>query len=155
MDRHEDLGATARSIIESNLYMVLGTADESGQPWVSPVYYASDGYADFYWVSSPDARHSRNLAARPHIRIVVFDSQVPIDTGQGVYMAAIAEELTGTEVDRGIGIFSRSSLGHGGSEWRLEDVEAPSPYRLYRATATEHSVLDPAAHPVRRIEVTL
>jgi hypothetical protein len=32
MDRHEDLGATARSIIESNLYMVLGTADESGQP---------------------------------------------------------------------------------------------------------------------------
>jgi uncharacterized protein YhbP (UPF0306 family) len=155
MDRNEDLAATARSIIKSNLYMVLGTADESGQPWVSPVYYAAEGYADFYWVSSPDARHSRNLAARPHIRIVVFDSQVPIDTGQGVYMAAVAEELTGAEVDRSIGIFSRSSLGHGGSEWKLEDVEAPSPYRLYRATATEHSVLDPAAHPVRRIEVTL
>ena len=155
MDRNEDLEATARSIIESNLYMVLGTADESGQPWVSPVYYAAEGYADFYWISSPDARHSRNLAARPHIRIVVFDSQVPIDTGQGVYMAAVAEELTGAEVDWGIGIFSRSSLGHGGSEWKLEDVEAPSPYRLYRATATEHSVLDPAAHPVRRIKVKL
>ena len=26
MDRNEDLEATARSIIESNLYMVLGTA---------------------------------------------------------------------------------------------------------------------------------
>lgn len=155
MDRNEDLEATARSIIESNLYMVVGTADESGQPWVSPVYYAAEGYAEFYWISSPDARHSRNLAARPHIRIVVFDSQVPIDTGQGVYMAAVAEELTGAEVDKGIGIFSRSSLGHGGSEWKLEDVEAPSPYRLYRATATEHSVLDPAAHPVRRIQVAL
>jgi Pyridoxamine 5'-phosphate oxidase len=155
MDRNEDLGATARSIIESNLYMVLGTADESGHPWVSPVYYAAEGYQKFYWVSSPDARHSRNLAARPHIRIVVFDSQVPIDTGQGVYMAAVAEELTGAEVDRGIGIFSRSTLGHGGGEWKLEDVEAPSPYRLYRATVTEHSVLDPDAHPVRRIEVRL
>ena len=155
MDRNEDLEATARSIIESNLYMVVGTADESGQPWVSPVYYAAEGYAEFYWISSPDARHSRNLAARPHIRIVVFDSQVPIDTGQGVYMAAVAEELTGAEVDKGIGIFSRSSLGHGGSEWKLEDVETPSPYRLYRATATEHSVLDPAAHPVRRIQVAL
>ena len=85
----------------------------------------------------------------------MFDSQVPIDTGQGVYMAAVAEELTGAGVDRGIAIFSRSSLRHGGSEWKLEDVEAPSSYRLYRATATEHSVLDPAAHPVRRIEVTL
>jgi uncharacterized protein YhbP (UPF0306 family) len=155
MDRSEDLEATARRIIESNLYMVLGTADESGQPWVSPVYYAAEGYAEFYWISSPDARHSRNLAARPHIRIVVFDSQAPIDTGQGVYMAAVAEELTGADVDRGIGIFSRSSLGHGGNEWKLEDVEVPSPYRLYRATATEHSVLDPTAHPVRRIEVKL
>jgi Pyridoxamine 5'-phosphate oxidase len=155
MDRNEDLGATARSIIESNLYMVLGTADEAGQPWVSPVYYASEGYTELYWISSPDARHSRNLAARPHIRIVVFDSQAPIDTGQGVYMAAVAEELTGAEVERGIGIYSRSSLGHGGSEWKLEDVEAPSSYRLYRATVTEHSVLDPAAHPVRRIEVSL
>jgi hypothetical protein len=155
MDRTEDLAATARTIIDSNLYMVLGTANESGQPWVSPVYYASEGYAEFYWVSSPDARHSRNLAARPHIRIVVFDSQVPIDTGQGVYMAAVAEELTGAEVDRGIGIFSRSSLAHGGSEWKRDDVEASSPYRLYRATAAEHSVLDPAAHPVRRVEVTL
>jgi hypothetical protein len=70
MDRNEDLEATARSIIESNLYMVLGTADGSGQPWVSPVYYAAEGYTEFYWVSSPDATHSRNLAARPHIRIV-------------------------------------------------------------------------------------
>jgi hypothetical protein len=155
LDHNEDLGATARSIIESNLYMVLGTADESGQPWVSPVYYASEGYTEFYWVSSPNAKHSRNLAARPNIRIVVFDSQAPIDTGQGVYMAAVAEELTGAELDRGIGIFSRSSLARGGSEWKSEDVEAPSPYRLYRATATEHSVLDPDAHPVRRIEVTL
>ena len=67
---------------------------------MSPVYYAAEGYVEFYWISSPDARHSRNLAARPHIRIVVFDSQVPIDTGQGVYMAAVAEELTGAEVDR-------------------------------------------------------
>jgi nitroimidazol reductase NimA-like FMN-containing flavoprotein (pyridoxamine 5'-phosphate oxidase superfamily) len=155
MDHNEDLEATARTIIESNLYMVLGTADESGHPWVSPVYYAAEGYTEFYWVSSPDARHSRNLAARPNIRIVVFDSQVPIDTGQGVYMAAVAEELTGAEVDRGIGIFARSSLARGGSEWKREDVVAPSPYRLYRATATEHSVLDPDAHPVRRIEVTV
>jgi hypothetical protein len=34
-----DLGAIARSIIDSNLYMTLGTADEDGNPWVSPVYY--------------------------------------------------------------------------------------------------------------------
>ena len=57
-----DLSQTAREIIERSLYMVLGTADEAGSPWVSPVYFAVSDYTDFYWVSLPDARHSRNLA---------------------------------------------------------------------------------------------
>ena len=61
----QDLGAIARTIIEANMYMVLGTADKTGRPWVSPVYYAFAGYNEFYWVSSPEARHSRNLATRP------------------------------------------------------------------------------------------
>ena len=47
MDRqqHPDLGAIAKAIIDSNLYLTLGTADEAGRPWVSPVYYATEGYA--------------------------------------------------------------------------------------------------------------
>jgi nitroimidazol reductase NimA-like FMN-containing flavoprotein (pyridoxamine 5'-phosphate oxidase superfamily) len=50
MDRqqHLDLGAIARVMIDSNFYMTLGTADENGRPWVSPVYYAHEGYANFY-----------------------------------------------------------------------------------------------------------
>jgi nitroimidazol reductase NimA-like FMN-containing flavoprotein (pyridoxamine 5'-phosphate oxidase superfamily) len=60
-----DFGAIARTILDSNFYMTLGTADENGRPWVTPVYYAADGYARFYWVSTLEAIHSRNLAARP------------------------------------------------------------------------------------------
>ena len=149
----QDLGILARTIIDSNMYMVLGTADESGQPWVSPVYYASAGYKEFYWVSSPEVKHSRNIAMRPQVSIVIFDSQAPIGTGQGVYMSGSAEELTGAELDRSIAIFSRSSLAHGGHEWKLEDVEASSLYRLYRATASEHWTCDPVGRPDHRIPV--
>jgi nitroimidazol reductase NimA-like FMN-containing flavoprotein (pyridoxamine 5'-phosphate oxidase superfamily) len=74
MDRQQDFGAIAKAIIDSNLYLTLGTADEVGRPWVSPVYYAHEGYAEFYWVSSPEATHSRNIASRPEIAIVIFDS---------------------------------------------------------------------------------
>jgi nitroimidazol reductase NimA-like FMN-containing flavoprotein (pyridoxamine 5'-phosphate oxidase superfamily) len=137
------------------MYMVLGTADESGRPWVSPVYYASAGYTEFYWVSSPDATHSHNLVARPHISIVIFDSQAPIGTGQGVYMSAVAKALSGVELDRGIDIYSRSSLAHGGREWKPEDVRAPAVYRLYRAIASEHWVLDPGSHPDHRTPVRM
>jgi nitroimidazol reductase NimA-like FMN-containing flavoprotein (pyridoxamine 5'-phosphate oxidase superfamily) len=142
-----DLALTAREIIDRSLYMVLGTADESGSPWVSPVYFAVSDYTDFYWVSLPDAQHSRNLAARPEVSIVVFDSSVPISTGQGVYMSARAEELTGSELERGIEVFSRRGLEHGGKPWTANDVRAPAPHRLFRASATQHWTLDPTAKP--------
>jgi nitroimidazol reductase NimA-like FMN-containing flavoprotein (pyridoxamine 5'-phosphate oxidase superfamily) len=88
MSGQQDLGALARSIIDSNMYMTLGTADGTGRLRVSPVYYAYAGYTEFYWVSSPEATHSRNIAARPQIAIVVFDSRAQVGTGQGVYMTA-------------------------------------------------------------------
>ncbi|MGH2637034.1 MAG: pyridoxamine 5'-phosphate oxidase family protein, partial [Actinomycetota bacterium] len=136
------------------LYMALGTADETGRPWVSPVYFAPAGYTEFYWVSSPEVTHSRNLAARPQVSIVVFDSRAPIGTGQGVYMAGSAEELSGDDLDRGIAVFSDRSETHGGRRWTQEDVQPPAPYRLYRATASEHWVLDPDGHPDHRTPVT-
>ncbi len=140
--REQDLASVARDIIDSNAYMTLATADENGRPWASPVWYAAEGYAHFYWVSSPEARHSRNLAARPEVGVVIFDSQAPVGTGQGVYMSAIAEELAGTELDLGIGVFSRRSQAHGAGGWTREDVTPPARHRLYRATASEYYVLD-------------
>ena len=140
--REQDLASVARDIIDSNAYMTLATADENGRPWASPVWYAAEGYAHFYWVSSPEARHSRNLAARPEVGVVIFDSQAPVGTGQGVYMSAIAEELAGTELDLGIGVFSRRPQAHGAGGWTREDVTPPARHRLYRVTASEHYVLD-------------
>ena len=153
-DQQRELEAVARGIIEANQYMVLGTANETGDPWVSPVWYAMDGYADFYWVSSPDARHSRNLAVRPELGIVIFDSQVPIGTGQGVYMSAVADQLSGAEVERGMDIFSARSVERGGRAWGPQEVGGFGVNRLYRARASEHWVLDPDGHPDHRIPVT-
>jgi hypothetical protein len=153
MDRQQELGAIARAIIDANWYMALGTADETGRPWVSPVYFAAAGYSEFLWVSSPEATHSRNIAARPEVSIVVFDSRAPVGTGQGMYMSALAEELTGAELDRGIEVFARCSQEQGGRVWSAADVRPPALYRLYRATAMGHSVLDPDRHPDGRTPV--
>jgi nitroimidazol reductase NimA-like FMN-containing flavoprotein (pyridoxamine 5'-phosphate oxidase superfamily) len=98
----EDLNAIARAIVEDNRYMVLGTADASGKPWATPVYYAAEGYRDFAWVSALDRMHPRNVAARSEIAVVIFDSRVEIGEGQAVYMAAAAAELNGDELERGI-----------------------------------------------------
>ncbi|MEN3281347.1 MAG: hypothetical protein V7607_2487 [Solirubrobacteraceae bacterium] len=138
----DDLTTRARTIIDANLYMTLATADEAGRPWASPVYFAHAGYRQFVWVSKPGATHSRNIAARPQVGIVVFDSRAPIGTGGGVYIAATAEELLGEDREHALAVFSARSVTHDGEVWGLDRVEAPAELRIYRATATEHWMLD-------------
>jgi len=151
-----DFRDMAQNVIESNRYMVLGTADEAGLPWVTPVWFAQSDYRRFIWVSSPDRRHSRNIRARPELSIVIFDSQVPVGSARAVYMSARAEELSGAGLERDIARFDAASQAQGLSRrWALEDVLAPAPYRLYRATVSQHWVLDPDSSPDDRAEVTL
>jgi Pyridoxamine 5'-phosphate oxidase len=61
MSGEQDLEALAKSIIDSNSYMVIGTADESRAPWVTPVWFALECYREFFSVSAPEARHSRDI----------------------------------------------------------------------------------------------
>jgi hypothetical protein len=138
-----DPDAVARKVFAGNRYMVLGTAGADGRPWTTPVWYAREGYEELYWVSKPGARHSRNLAARPQVSIVVFDSQVPVGSAAAVYMEAVAQELTGAELEPGLDVFGRESAAQGLRVWTTSDVTAPARHRLYRAAVTEHWVLDP------------
>jgi nitroimidazol reductase NimA-like FMN-containing flavoprotein (pyridoxamine 5'-phosphate oxidase superfamily) len=136
----DELRSVATSIIDSNQFMTLATADGDGLPWPSPVWYAPSEYREFFWVSSPDAQHSQNLRTRPQVGIVIFDSH---RTGgwNAVYMSAVAEELV--DVDEGIETFSRRSQEQGFGVWPPQKVVAPARHRLYRAIASEHFVLDP------------
>lgn len=141
-----DAADMVRRIVEDNVYLALGTADEVGRPWVSPVFYAADACRDFFWISSPDVTHSRNLAGRPQVSIVIFDSRAPVGTGgsHAAYMAGTATEVGERDLDRGLAVYT-DSADRGGRDLTLAEVRAPAPYRLYRATVTEHSVLCPRA----------
>jgi pyridoxine/pyridoxamine 5'-phosphate oxidase len=130
------LEADARAIIDANRYMTLATADAQGLPWASPVWYAPLDYREFFWVSDPGARHSRNLAVRPELSIVFFDTHAPVGTGQGVYVEAVATQLTGSDLERGIAVFSRRSEAQGASAWTPAEVRPPARLRLYRAAAS-------------------
>jgi nitroimidazol reductase NimA-like FMN-containing flavoprotein (pyridoxamine 5'-phosphate oxidase superfamily) len=151
-----DFTDMAKEIIESNRYMVLGTADEAGVPWVTPVWYAQTDYRQFLWISAPDRRHSRNVAARSQVSIVIFDSQVAVGSARAVYMSALAEELSGEEVEAGAQLFGTATRAQGLTrEWTVDDMRPPAPYRLYRASVSQHWVLDPDSSPDDRAEVTL
>jgi nitroimidazol reductase NimA-like FMN-containing flavoprotein (pyridoxamine 5'-phosphate oxidase superfamily) len=137
-----DLAEHARVLLDANRYLTLGTVGLDGRPWASPVYFASDGERAFYWLSATGARHSRNLAERPQVSIVVFDSTVAPYHGRALYAVGEAHELSGDELERGLDVYPGPS-DRGGGPIARDEVTGPSAYRLYRATASEVWVLCP------------
>jgi Pyridoxamine 5'-phosphate oxidase len=125
------------------MYMTLATADATGRPWASPVWFATGSDETFLWVSAPETRHSRNIAARPEVAIVIFDTTVPVGGAEALYVDAVAEELAGDAVGQSIADYSRRSQACGAREWNAGDVLPPSRFRLYRATPSARFVLGP------------
>ncbi|HEY0538927.1 MAG TPA: pyridoxamine 5'-phosphate oxidase family protein [Actinoallomurus sp.] len=134
-----ELAGVARDVIADNVYLSLGTADASGDPWVSPVYYTAHGHTDFYWVSSPDALHSRNIARRPQVSMAIYDSHSPVGGAEAVYMTALAAQVADEDLTDAAAIYN-GRLPEA-KRFELGELLSPALLRLYRATVTEHSVL--------------
>jgi uncharacterized pyridoxamine 5'-phosphate oxidase family protein len=138
----DELDRRARDVVDTNRYVVLGTIDDDGRPRTSPVYFTHANYRDFYWVSSPDAHHSRNIAARPQISFVVFDSSVTPAQGTqaAVYVDAdaveVGEEALGAECARAFA----ELRGDGARAFAPEELSGDADLRLYRARAKRHQV---------------
>ncbi|HJP74796.1 MAG TPA: pyridoxamine 5'-phosphate oxidase family protein [Pseudonocardiaceae bacterium] len=142
---------TARTVVAANNYLTLATADRDGLPWASPVYYTPDGGTDFYWVSRPESRHSRNIAERPEVAIVIYDTTVPIGAAEAVYLTARAERVGEADLDRGAEIF-RARYPELAS-FTADRLRAPDGLRLYRARVLEASVLLNDGGPDIRVSV--
>ena len=101
-------------VARTSCYLTLATADEHGSPWSTPVWFASADLVDFYWVSSPRARHSVNVAQRPDVALSVFDSHQAPGTGVGVYVRATAVQVPDADLDGGLAVFAAEAAAPGG-----------------------------------------
>lgn len=137
-----DLAAHARELLDLNRYLTLGTVGADGRPWTSPVYFSWSGEWDFYWMSELEAQHSLNIAVRPDVSLVVYDSTVQPYHGRAVYASGEAQVLAGDDLDRGLARYPGPS-NRDASGVDKADVTGDSPYRLFRVTASDLWVLCP------------
>ncbi|MBV9533937.1 MAG: pyridoxamine 5'-phosphate oxidase family protein [Solirubrobacterales bacterium] len=141
-----ELDAMARRVIDANHYMTLATVDPDGRPRLSHVYYTAARYTDFYWVSSPEAHHSRNLAVRAEVQIVVFDSTAPVGQGEAVYLRGTAKQMPDEELEAVLPEAFRA--GAGARPFKADELRGGASLRLYLAHATSCEVHVAGGHPV-------
>jgi general stress protein 26 len=155
MPMMRELDAMARHVIDANIYMTLGTLDPDGSPRLSPVYFTPARYSDLYWVSSPDAHHSRNIARRRNVQIVIFDSTATVGAGEAVYLSATARVIGDDELEQLV----TEAFDPARGARRLEPFElrADADLRLYVAHVTSCEVHVPGRDPAneRGVDVRL
>jgi uncharacterized protein YhbP (UPF0306 family) len=148
-----DNNAHARDILAATSYVVLATADDTGHPWATPVWFAADGLDRLYWISWPGARHSVLIERRPEIALTVFDSTVAPYAGTAFYASARAGRCTDEDVDEALRIYNRRSVAEGIGEFTRHQVLGESRLRPYVAEITEAWVLDQDAEVDQRAPV--
>jgi general stress protein 26 len=95
-----------KGILNHIPYITIASVTPEGLPWNSPVYAVHDNEYRFFWNSSKESQHSKNIVANKKIFIVVYDSTVKEGEGSGVYIEAEAKELeAGDELAHGLEIF--------------------------------------------------
>jgi nitroimidazol reductase NimA-like FMN-containing flavoprotein (pyridoxamine 5'-phosphate oxidase superfamily) len=121
----------AKDIIEEVIYITVATSDNNGQPWNTPVFAAYDEDLNFYWGSSKNSQHSKNIEHNPNVFLVIYDSSAPAGSGEGVYVIGKAHEVIDKyEIEK-----AHKLLQDRRPEpyWKLEHITGDSPISLYRA----------------------
>ncbi|MFF2275764.1 pyridoxamine 5'-phosphate oxidase family protein [Agromyces sp. NPDC058126] len=132
----------ARRVVEANTYLTLATADASGTPWATPVWFAEHELREYFWVSRLETRHSQNIAARPEVALAVFDSTVAVGSAIAVYVEGVAGIVPDAELDAALAVYDGRSVAQSLRNWTRADVTGSAPFRLFRTTASQVSVLD-------------
>jgi nitroimidazol reductase NimA-like FMN-containing flavoprotein (pyridoxamine 5'-phosphate oxidase superfamily) len=144
----DELAAMGRDVVDTNRYFVVGSAQPDGSPRVSPVFFNHHEYRSFYWVSSPDAQHSRNLAADPRVNAVVFDSSVPPGERVGaVYLTGTATEVPTQDLAAEIPRAFAGSVARGARAFSVEELSGGGDLRLYRLDVDTAEVHARGGHP--------
>lgn len=127
----KDLSERAKAIISKIEYITVATVDEDGQPWNSPVYSAFDEGYNFYWGSHKESQHSRNIKANNKVFLVIYDSTVEAGKGEGVYVKAVATEVSDPDEIRAAHKLIQDRRPNW--YWRLEQFQGDTPIQLYKA----------------------
>ncbi len=134
-----DVEALIREYLPNIIHMSLGTCADN-KPWVCEVHFVYDDGLNLYWRSTPDRRHSEDIAKNPNVAGNIVVQHGPTEKPRGVYFEGTAEMLSGvTENDQVYKLFA-DRLNKGPEI--LEDAANPDGNQFYKITVKDWYVFD-------------
>lgn len=138
----------AKNIIQTNIYLTLGTAD--GNPWVAPLYYCVTESYVFYFISQIESVHTKQLLKNPNVAFAIFDSHAPEGQGNGIQADGKAYIVTDDELPAALKYYHTTFI-----PITAEILTGSHPYRLFKLIPEHMYVLDSEAQTDKRVEVKL
>lgn len=122
-----------RAITKQINYATLATVTATGEPWNTPVYFASDDELTIYWGSHVNSQHSKNVRENGQAFIVIYNSTVLPGTGEGVYIKARCEMIEDpADIARAYELIQKRRLPI--PYWDMSAIEGGNSIGLFRAT---------------------
>ena len=97
-----------RAFLAQHNTMTLATVDAAGAPHAAAVFFAADDALNLYFLSSPNSRHSVNLARQPLVAATIQSDNQAWQTIQGAQVEGTARMVEGpAELVRAVQIYAR------------------------------------------------
>ncbi len=91
----DELRRRVADYLAQHTTLTLATVGPDGLPQAAPLFYASDAHLNLIFLSSPDSRHSRNLAHNPAAAAAIYDEVWEWRAIRGVQLEGRVERLEG------------------------------------------------------------
>lgn len=88
----------AMEVLRNTHLMSLGTFDGEGV-WVADLIFLHDDDLNIYWISSPDARHSKAILKNEKVAGTITCSTKSKEPNFGIQFEGKAEKLEGLRID--------------------------------------------------------
>lgn len=123
-----------REYLPNILHMSLATC-VNNKPWVCEVHFVYDDDLNLYWRSTPERRHSQEIAVNPHVAGNIVTQHGEGEKPRGLYFEGTAERLSGlTEESPEYQLFA--------DRFGLGPEILDSPHNFYKATVADWYVFD-------------
>ena len=138
----------AKAIIHENKYMVLATSDKESKPWASPVFFAHDERYNFYFLSSINSRHAKNILSNPNVGIAIFDSRQKMGQTEGLQIEALAGQIGKNSLDKAIEHYCMKAFPNSGSglspseRYNPDEYIEPHDLRFFKVSPEKIYIVD-------------